>query len=351
ISTGTPGATDYSAPRIRKPFSFTGSGSEYFRIWIVNLLLTLVTLGVYSAWAKVRRTKYFYHNTVVEGSSFEYHGNPIAILKGRAIALVLFIAYNVMVKSGNPWLTFGALGGLAAVMPWLLWKSLQFRAANSSWRGVRFGFGGTVGEAYKTFLLLPLVALVSIYILLPFAHQRIKAWQHSRARFGQTSFSMTNCVRGFYAAYLIAIAAIVGTLLVVALLGGFSALSGGNKGAVHATLMIVGGLYLTLFISGPLMAAKIFNTVWSHTQLGPNQFECSIPLGQAAFVGVTNFLGIIFTLGLFIPWATVRWNKLRAENLVIHAAGPLEDFAAAAELEAKAYGEGFADLGDFDLGL
>lgn len=71
-------------------FTFTGSGSEYFRIWIVNLLLTLVTLGIYSAWAKVRRTRYFYDSTRVAGSSFEYHGNPVAILKGRLVAVAFF---------------------------------------------------------------------------------------------------------------------------------------------------------------------------------------------------------------------------------------------------------------------
>lgn len=49
-------------------FSFTGTGSEYFRIWIVNLLLSIVTLGIYSAWAKVRRMKYFYRNTRLNDS-------------------------------------------------------------------------------------------------------------------------------------------------------------------------------------------------------------------------------------------------------------------------------------------
>ena len=30
---------------------FTGKASEYFGIWIVNVLLTILTLGIYSAWA------------------------------------------------------------------------------------------------------------------------------------------------------------------------------------------------------------------------------------------------------------------------------------------------------------
>ncbi|HXI78282.1 MAG TPA: DUF898 family protein, partial [Steroidobacteraceae bacterium] len=62
---------------------FTGSGAEYFGIWIVNLLLTIVTLGIYSAWAKVRRLQYFYRNTEIAGSSFVFHGSPVRILIGR----------------------------------------------------------------------------------------------------------------------------------------------------------------------------------------------------------------------------------------------------------------------------
>ena len=51
--------------------TFTGSGGEYFKIWIVNLLLTIVTLGIYSAWAKVRRNEYFYRHTRLAGAGFD----------------------------------------------------------------------------------------------------------------------------------------------------------------------------------------------------------------------------------------------------------------------------------------
>ena len=51
-------------------FSFTGTGKEYFKIWIVNILLSIVTLGIYSAWAKVRTEKYLHGNTFLNGSSF-----------------------------------------------------------------------------------------------------------------------------------------------------------------------------------------------------------------------------------------------------------------------------------------
>src|SRR5687767_6793177 len=75
-------------------FTFSGTGGEYFRIWIVNILLTVLTLGIFSAWAKVRTMQYFYRNTRLAGASFDYHGNPIAILKGRLLAAILFGSYT-----------------------------------------------------------------------------------------------------------------------------------------------------------------------------------------------------------------------------------------------------------------
>src|SRR6187402_1366842 len=97
ILDGTAGAAvaETAEPRrVLFPFEFRGDGGEYFRIWIVNLLLTIVTLGIYSAWAKVRRLRYFYGNTYLDGHSFEFHGRPLAILKGR---LIVFGAYLLFV--------------------------------------------------------------------------------------------------------------------------------------------------------------------------------------------------------------------------------------------------------------
>ena len=88
-----PGAA--AATRI-EPFQFTGTGGEYFRIWIVNLLLTVLTLGIYSAWAKVRRMRYFYGSTRLAGSAFEYHGKPLQILKGRLIAVGVVVVLSVL---------------------------------------------------------------------------------------------------------------------------------------------------------------------------------------------------------------------------------------------------------------
>lgn len=72
---------------------FRGSAREYFRIWIVNLCLTLLTLGVFSAWAKVRKNRYFYASISIDRTPFQYLAEPLPILKGRMIAAALFAVY------------------------------------------------------------------------------------------------------------------------------------------------------------------------------------------------------------------------------------------------------------------
>src|SRR5262249_44798305 len=91
-ATGTPSPAPTVLPP--QPLRFTGTGSEYFGIWIVNLLLTIVTIGIYAAWAKVRRLQYFYRHTELAGSSFDFHGSAARILVGRILALVLLGLYN-----------------------------------------------------------------------------------------------------------------------------------------------------------------------------------------------------------------------------------------------------------------
>src|SRR5450631_4383272 len=218
---GSESSSPSSSPRAPEQLHFSGSGAEYFGIWIVNLLLTIVTLGIYSAWAKVRKLQYFYRHTELAGSSFDFHGSPIKILIGRVIALVMLIGYNYSVRQHSP-MTLVVVIVLAIVMPWLLRNSFRFRLYNTSWRGTRFHFRGSVGGSYRVFLLNGFLALITLYIMAPFMHQRLKAYQHDNSWFGRTRFSFHASAGQFYAIYLLLLAAAVAFGVVI----GFSGIGG-----------------------------------------------------------------------------------------------------------------------------
>ena len=59
----TTATTSEDPATVEYSFEFRGNTGEFFKIWTVNMLLTIVTLGVFSAWAKVRTKRYFNGNT------------------------------------------------------------------------------------------------------------------------------------------------------------------------------------------------------------------------------------------------------------------------------------------------
>ncbi|HLP97363.1 MAG TPA: YjgN family protein [Sideroxyarcus sp.] len=328
----------------KQHFEFTGKGWEYFRIWIVNLLLTILTLGIYSAWAKVRRLQYFYRNTRLAGASFDYHGTPIAILKGRFIAFGLLLLYNVTLKF-NPILGLAIGLLLALVMPWLLMRSLRFKLYNSSYRGLRFGFAGQTRGAYRAFLLYPLIAALTAYLLAPLAHQRIKQYQFDNSRFGNAAFKFNGTVKGFYLIYLSAFAVLVGAVLLAFALARMASPQD-MAGSIVIGVLIVG---VALLVVSGLFSAYMQNLVWGNTVLGEHRFFSQVSARRLLWVRVSNFAGIMLTLGLFTPFAAIRMLRLQLESMGVESSGDMSGFIADQQQQATAAGEETAEMFDVDI--
>ena len=157
-----PGPVDQAQRSVQTlPIKFTGTGSEYFRIWIVNLLLILVTLSFYKPWAKARTLRYFSGNTLIDGHPLAFHGDAKKMFRGYllvgAMVLLYLVAGNISPVAGVV-----ALVILVLVWPALLKSSMQFRLANTSWRGLRFRFTGSLGQAYAA--VLPLLVPGAIFL-------------------------------------------------------------------------------------------------------------------------------------------------------------------------------------------
>jgi uncharacterized membrane protein YjgN (DUF898 family) len=336
-----------------RSFEFSGSGWEYFKIWIVNLLLSIITLGIYSAWAKVRRLQYFYRNTRLDGGSFDYHGDPKAILKGRMIAFGLLVGYNTALEF-NPILGLVIGLVLAGVMPWLLMRSLRFKLYNSSYRGLRFGFAGDTRGAYRAFLLFPMLAGMTLYLLAPLAHQRIKQYQFDNSRFGSSPFSFGATSGGFYLIYLSSLAVMAGSVLLVIamakMLGsGEAGVAGIATGLAAAGPLIMLVLVIAVLVVSSLFGAYMQNLVWGSAELGSHRFFCNLSARRLLWVHTSNFLGVILTLGLFTPFAAIRIARLKLESMGVAVSGDLSGFVADQQQQATAAGEEAAEMFDVDI--
>ena len=350
-----------SAQVVRHPPEFNGKTGEYFGIWFVNLLLSLVTLGIYSAWAKVRTERYFYGNTRLAGSSFDYLADPVAILKGRLIAYAVVI---VLVLSSHflPVLYVLMILALFALMPLIVVLALRFRARNSAWRGLSFRFDRSGGAAYGPFFGWPLLNVVSGTLLYPLMKLRQHEFVAGGHGFGRKRFEFAGDASRYYTPYLIALG--IGVGLVVAFVAALSATIiagavGKDMGEAAAGALGVGMIVVLLLFYGGMFALGIFlrvryaNLLWNNTRLGPHRFESSLRVRDMLWLYASNLVAIVCTLGLAVPWAMIRLARYRAEHFTLVATGDLDEFVAASEMSAGATGAELIDALDagFDFGI
>lgn len=333
-------------------FRFHGSGGEYFRIWIVNVLLTVLTLGIYSAWAKVRRQRYFLGNTDLDGSRFDYHGQPMAILKGRVLAVMAYLAFTV---SGNisPVLALVMLTLLMVALPWILIRARMFQMFMTSWRGLRFGFRATYRQAFVAELVWPLLGMATLGLLLPYGIWKAARFQASSSAYGSQPFHFTGGAWAFYRALLegLALLALSVGLVVVILTAGGVSLADASYVDTYTDRIIAAVLIgmATSLMALTHIQAHLTNALLSGIMIGPHRLVSSLRTLPLLTIGVSNLLLMVLTLGLFYPWARVRALRYQLDHLHVQAQGDLAAFTAAAGPTTGPFGEAVGDVFDLDL--
>ena len=337
-------------PAVRHQPQFNGRAGEYFGIWFVNLLLGIVTLGIYSAWGKVRTQRYFYANTQLAGASFDYLASPIAILKGRLLAYAVVIALGLSLQFA-PVLYFVLAAGIGLMIPALICWSLRFRARNSAWRGLSFRFDESAVAAYGPFMLWGFLAYITLSLLYPVAKLRQHEYVVEGHRFGHKRFKFHGLAGRYYPPYLaIAGMGILGFVLLVAGMVAVAGMAGSDQAAAtRAITWMLLPLYAGVLAILVYAKVRYTNLLWNNASLGPHRFESSLRVRDMLWLYASNGVAIICTIGLAVPWAMVRLARYRASHFTVVAAGDLGEFFASSESRPGSAGEELVDA--LDVGL
>ena len=368
-------------------FKFTGEASEYFRIWVVNTFLTIITLGLWSPWAKIRKRRFLLRHTWVAGANFEYHARPWPIFRGRLIASVAFIVYwftGEINPSYAPWIALL----IAVVAPWLVVSSLRFNLSNTSYRNLRFAFDGTLMDGVKALwplaliaaltvayppvfdpadfdrvdwkIILPSLVLVALY---PYLHGSFRLLLLNHSRFGSAPIACTTRIKTFYAIHFRGLLVGAGLALVAGVL---SALLFGSVFSAWMTeltarskwLMVVLSVLMALPVAFATLLwyaftqTRFINATFNLTTVSTNvRVFSQIRTMPMAKLYMVNTLGIIFSLGLLIPWAVVRTAKQRVETTALAIGGDLDDIIADAVAPASAAADAASEFFAFDVAL
>lgn len=343
----------------REQPEFTGTMSEFFVMQLVNLALTVVTLGIYRFWAVTRVRRYLWSHTMVQGAPLEWAGTGMELFKGF---LILFLFFSIPFGALSFWLQTlilqqqWALAGIiyAVILIGVLYLSgvaifrmVRYRLNRTYWQGVRGGSddgGWTFGLGY---LARGFTVPLSVTLTLPW----LTAWGwnalFAKMSFGSLSFSADARWRTLFNKYLAAIGL---SVLVLVGIGVAIGTSGGVQDPSKFGLVIV-PLILLIYIVLPLIflryAAYLHRHLVGHLHLGPVRFALDATTMDWLKYYLVNFALAVFTLGLgVLLWPYRHWRFYTSHLTVV---GDLSAVDIEQSRTAVLHqGEGLADA--FDIG-
>ena len=305
--------------------SFHGKGSAYFGIVIVNLLLTIVTLGLYYPWAKAATRRYIWNESELNGSRFVFHGTGKEMFRGFVIVYGIFfsiflvpVIFNFIPFLGLIMIFVGYILMLILI-PFAIYGAWRYRLSRTSWRGIYFSFNGDFKEFLKLFFVSVLLTIITFGIYGAWMRVKIQKFLFSHTKFG-------NMKLGFH-----------------------------GEGADLFVINLLGFIlsYITLGLYLPIFLKDRFNFTIDHLSLddGKNKklLVSHLKKNEAWPMHMSNFFILLFTAGLAFPWTFCRVMKMWFDNVEIPDVFNFDNLKQEADDYKDATGDEMLDV--LDLGL
>lgn len=329
-------------------------------IYLVNWFFTIITLGVYYFWGRIKIRKYLYGQIELDGSRFSFRGTGqelfVGFLKVLAASLpvvALFIIPGVPENAAVAVVYLFVLG----LLPLALYGAKRYQMSRSCWRGIRFHFRGSIKEIYKIFLIGNLLNILTLGLYYPFYRVRMRRYWMNGSTFGLAAFRYygkgKELFRPYLKCYLWSLLFLFLILTAVSVPGiGVKAFP--KTGLIHPAMLLIPILFFIAFIGLNSVwfywAAYEYRYHWNHTEFDGVPFQSDMRGWDIFNRRVAHFLVLVCTLGLGFIWTKIDILRLYFSKT---AMTKLPDFAKikrdAEVSQVKATGESLADF--FDLGF
>jgi len=326
----TPPPASASAPR--PVLVYDGRISELFGIFLLNLLLTILTFGIFRFWAITRIRRYLWSHMRFEGTRFTYTGKGKEIFLGFLLAIaIMFLIFAgagliaAVLAKAQPVLAAVPLGfaylGLFILFGGARYSAQRYRLSRTEWRGIRGGMTGSALRYGLAWMLYLLLCVVTLYQAVPWMQVGLARRRIDASRFGSAVFRFAGTARRLYLCWL---ATIGGYLLLVGLIvGAVVAIEGSDLGHVfsgtagpareaairRALPAVVVGVVAFGIASGLLATwyyTRLIRLLTGYTTASLDgaetvRFSSTVSPGALLWLLVSNLLIVIFTLGFGVP--------------------------------------------------
>ena len=340
---------------------FRCAGGDLFSILIINFVLSLVTLGIYSFWGKTRRRAYLWQSTEVLGEPLEYTGTGKELFISFIIVVPLFILLLVLgMALQELHIIIGSLifyGLLIYLWQFASYRALRYRLTRTRWRGIRGNLEGSAASyAWKASLYI-LLMLASCFLLMPYTTSRMISLKMNNMYFGNRRVVFFGTAEGLYKSLL---AFFLGFVLLITFSIGLLTHSNvgymlANPYTMHgdATIFIELITSFAIFIIAYIILAAFFEAAvqrwfFGNLTFGSLKAKSTIRGYGLMAVHLTNLVLILFTLGIGLAWALVRRYRV-VLNPLQYSGDPDLPSLLQDTRQAPSHGEGLLEALDLDI--
>lgn len=384
---------------------FSGTGGEYFRVWIVNVLLSIVTLGLYTPWARRRTARWFYDHTLIADSPLEFTAPLRKMVFSFILFALLYIAYQIAAETGQETLVLFFIVAAAVLAPYIWGSAMRFRLASTRWRGLQLHFAAGWKDVYLA--SWPIFVMAALWIAISFGLEMLAADAGAppvrkprgvqfpvvsapmwglvalgvvvsllciiRVEFNYKSLLVLRAGIGrqhgrwkpVYSDFVRIWAATVAVLLagialILALGAGalytLQSLFSNARGPAMFVLILVTVLAVFLgliLVSAPARAyreARMFKLIWSNVGLSQiARFKCDLRHWPFVRLRLKNLLLTLLTLGFYRPFARVSEYRIKADSVTLHVKGGLDQLVGDLVKQQDGLSDALADAAGLDI--
>ncbi|RDC61262.1 Inner membrane protein YjgN [Alteripontixanthobacter maritimus] len=348
-------------------FGFEGAWQEYAPIAFTNLLLTIVTLGIYRFWATARTRRYLWSRSRFVDEPLEWAGTGMELFIGALLVLGLIglpfflssFATQALAMRGYEaaavLLQIAVLVAVFYLVGVAVFRGLRYRLSRTRWRGIRggsddAGFGYGFSYMWKT-----VAGYIPLGLAVPWSMTSLWNERWNTMSFGPHKFEANAEYGNIFARYLLFYLAPFVFVILAILFGATGALAGfgvgGQDGGLGGTFfgIFLGVIfaYLALGLIAMAFYAKYFREVVGSTRWHKLQFHFNASTMDWFKLLIGDILLVVFTLGIGAIFLTYRHWKF----FMIHmdASGEIVlDELTQSTTRTAGHGEGLLD--SFDMG-
>lgn len=319
-------APDSDDPNPSTAFQFTGNWREFAPIALTNLLLTIVTLGIYRFWAKARERRYLWSRTRFIDDRLEWTGTGREMFRGFLFVVVLFLPLLLILQFGlqamilRGYVGLAGIVGLASYMGILylvglaLFRALRYRLSRTYWHGIRGGSDDPGWRYAWSALWKPVVGTLAFGLLIPRAMVSLWNQRWGAMQFGPHRFSAKGDRSGLLLRWgLIYLAVFLGGILFTTMIAFVITTPQPGEapsGSFVASMMIAGLLfYLVIGIVAVYFYSAYYTRMVQGLSLGEVRFDFTATTTDWLKLVLGNLGLVIVTLGVGLAFIGYRnWS-------------------------------------------